>query len=431
MSRSTAPRPTPRQLLLDGGIALLLGGLVGAGTWLNTLTVYADSLPPPTWATYVSGGAIGAVLAVRRFVPMTTLIVCTLVFGVYRVTGGLDGGAATVALFLAITWVGLDDRSTLRNGVRAMSVAAMMGLVLWSLYLGPDSMAFGPADLGIQAYSILLNVFFFAAAWMLGDQLRLRREREASLAARSLELEAERERSAERAVIGERLRIARELHDVLGHHVSVMGVQAAAARRVLDRAPDKAAVALGQIEGSSRQAVTELQRVLALLREADDDPRGTQPAPVKLAQVAADMRAAGVEVTIQADPLPELPASLDLAVTRVVQESLTNVLRHGGPGTSAWVRVRARGGRIDLEVVDDGAGDPTRLGKDVASWSTGSGLIGMRERVELHEGGFEAGPVAPRGYAVRAWLPLPEETGDGAAVPGRAGETSSDAEVAG
>lgn len=409
--------PTPRQLLVDGVVAVLLGGLTVASTWLNTETVFADQLPSPSWVTYVSGAVIGLVLALRRVAPLGALVLCTVAFGVYRVTAGLDGGAATVALFLAITWAGLDGDARWRTPVRTASVLAMTGLVLWSLYLGPDAITFGAVELGIQAYSILLNAFFFVAAWIFGDQLRLRREREVALGARTLELEAERERSAERAVIGERLRIARELHDVLGHHVSVMGVQAGAARRILRRDPDRAEAALGQIEGSSRQAVSELQRVLALLRQEDDDPRGSQPAPVKLAQVAADVRAAGVEVTVQAETLPPLPASLDLAVTRVVQESLTNTLRHGGPGTSAWVRLRVRGGHIEVEVVDDGGGDTSGLADDVASWSTGSGLLGMRERVELHGGRFEAGPEAPRGYAVRAWLPLPADLATDGARP--------------
>lgn len=425
MDTDTPPYPTrtsplrrvgTRGLLFDAAIAVALAAMLVANGVLFTEVSIAE-IPAPPPITYVTGVAMCLALALRRVAPLSVLVVVAVAFTAYGFGGGLDTFGSNIVLFVATVSAGAHGRAPARDWVRGIVIAGLFGTIFWAFFRseGTDA-SFYALALG-QAYTLALNVFYFGAAWVFGDQVRLRREREtevvertAELAARTIELEAERARSEEEAATAERLRIARELHDVLGHHVSVMGVQAGAARRILGRDPDRASDALAAIEGSSRQAVVELQRVLKLLREPDDvDGRGPLGALGRLDDLADEVRRAGVAVTLQVAELPaDLPTDLDLAAVRVVQESLTNVLRHAGPGSSAWVKVRvADDGTIDLEVADDGRGTPMvdhRTGRRDGT-SRGSGLRGMRERVELHGGTFAAGPSTPRGWRVTATIP--------------------------
>ena len=217
----------------------------------------------------------------------------------------------------------------------------------------------------------------------------------------------QREERARRVVLDERLRIARELHDVVAHHVSVMGVQAAGARRVLDREPERAAAALETIEATSRQAVTELQRLLGMLRSTDDRGPGGDGRP-GVGQLAVLARASGdagmpVEVLVEGVPPDSLPATLDLSIYRIVQEALTNARKHGGPGSRAEVRVRFGFRSVEVVVSNDAGGaGPTRPVVEAG----GRGLVGMRERVGLFGGELTAGPRPEGGFVVRAVLPL-------------------------
>jgi signal transduction histidine kinase len=413
---AASPRPSPlrqlggRSLALDVSIAVVLTAfLVFHGYIFAALP--QTGAPAATALTWVSGVAMCLALAVRRIVPLTVLVVVAVAFSVYGFSGGLDVFGSNIALFLATVTAGSHGRAPARDRVRAVVIAGLFGTVFYAI-ARPGTVDAGLyALLAGQVYAVALNVFYFLAAWVLGDQIRLRHQREAELtartaelAARTAELEQERERTAEQAATAERLRLARELHDVLGHHVSVVGVQAAAAGRIVHRDPDRAAVALTSIEHASRQAVSELQRVLRLLRSDEGTGPGGLAVRARLDALARELRGAGLEVTCQVQGLETLPTEIDLAVGRVVQEALTNVLRHAGPGTSAWVRLVGHDDRVEVEVVDDARGTPVPGTGEVGS---GSGLTGMRERVELHGGRFSAGPVSPRGFRVRAELPLP------------------------
>jgi signal transduction histidine kinase len=210
-------------------------------------------------------------------------------------------------------------------------------------------------------------------------------------------------------VIDERVRIARELHDVLAHHVSVMGVQAGAARRMLDRAPDRATAPLAAIEESARSAVLELQRMLSFLRRDDEalEPfdRAPQPGLGQVARLVDDVRHAGVGVDLHTDgDLDTLPDTVHLSAYRIVQEALTNVLKHAGAPVHATVAIVRGDAAVTVEVVDDGRGP----GFADQVGGTGSGLVGMRERVLLHGGEFTAGPRQGGGFHVRARLPVAE-----------------------
>ena len=201
-------------------------------------------------------------------------------------------------------------------------------------------------------------------------------------------------------MLDERVRIARELHDVVAHHVSVMGVQAGAARRVMRQQPEKAEEALASIEGSSRQAVLELQRLLGILRrEGQDDALAPQPDLARLPELVA--QAGGdeltVELRVEGEPRP-LPGTVELSAYRVIQEALTNTHKHAR-ATHSTVRVAYGPSALEVEVVDDGRGGAAPAGG-------GHGLIGMRERVRLHGGHLRAGPRPGGGFAVHATFPL-------------------------
>lgn len=452
---STGPTPRPtaegpvsrRGVLWDSAIAAALAAMIIANGFLFVQLADAYELATPGPVAFISGAVMCLALAARRVAPVTVFVVVAVAFTVYGFNQGYDGLGSSVALFVACVSVGTHGRAVVRDWARGIVIAGLFGTIFYAFYLADRD---GVSVLALwfgQTYTIVLNIFYFAAAWVLGDQLRLRRQREddlaartAELSARTRELQAEQERSAEKARTDERLRIARELHDVLGHHVSVMGVQAGAARHVLRSDPAGAEGALQAIESSSRQAVTELQRALRLLRDNGDDTTEGGPEPPGglsgLERIADEVRRAGVAVTLQTSPLPELPVEVELAAVRVVQESLTNVLRHAGPGSSAWVKVGVRDATLHLEVADDGAGSPIGHLTDLDDAKPtghrdhgvvrGTGLDGMRERVELHGGSFHAGPVRPRGWRVTATLP--------AGTDGTGGESqsrSSDEEPAG
>jgi signal transduction histidine kinase len=254
-----------------------------------------------------------------------------------------------------------------------------------------------------QLIPLVVNLSLFLAMWALGSALGAGRRRSAELLDRTVALERQREANARRAVFDERVRIARELHDVVAHHVSVMGVQAGAARRVMQRQPDQAAEALSSIEASSRQAVTELDRLLGFLRRAgDDDGLAPQPALAQL-DVLIAQAAQGelhVDLEIEGDVRP-LSETLEVSAYRIIQEALTNTRKHS-PGASATVRVSYLPTALEVVVLDDGAGSISRGDEKTG----GNGLIGMRERTSLHGGHLRVGPRSEGGFAVHATFPL-------------------------
>ncbi|MGH2934300.1 MAG: sensor histidine kinase [Gaiellaceae bacterium] len=232
------------------------------------------------------------------------------------------------------------------------------------------------------------------AAWLIGSFIRSSRERS------TLEAEAAaRERAAEDAVAEERYRLARELHDIVSHNLSVVVLQAGGARAQGEHASGGA---LEKIERSSREALVEMRRLLGVLRESDDDAALTpQPGISQLESLAATIRAAGLEVDVAIEgDQADLPPALDLSAYRIVQEALTNTLKHAG-AACAQVRIRRHPDLLTIDVVDDG----TAIA-DVEHIGIGHGLVGMRERVAMFGGTLDAAPRAGGGFAVHARLPL-------------------------
>jgi signal transduction histidine kinase len=231
--------------------------------------------------------------------------------------------------------------------------------------------------------------------------LRAARLRARELEALTAELASEREERARLAVAAERTRIARELHDVVAHSVSTMVVQAEAGDELLVEHPQRAGEAFVAIQTTGREALTEMRRLVGLLRQGDRElALVPQPSMVRLEDLIARVREAGLAVELEVEgPTRPLPPGLDLSAYRIVQEALTNALRHAG-GAHAWVTLRYRDDALELGIVDDGHSGGN-------GESAGHGLAGMRERVKLYGGQLEAGRRPDGGYAVHARLPLP------------------------
>jgi signal transduction histidine kinase len=242
--------------------------------------------------------------------------------------------------------------------------------------------------------------FFFSSAlalipWLIGRNLRARAMRLAAA-------EREQEQRTRLALSQERARIAREFHDVVAHSVGVMVVQAEGARRVLDRDPERAREALDSIEQTGRTALAEMRRSLGVLRHDDVEPDlEPQPGLHDLDRLLEQAREGGLEVDVEVEGEPrELPQGVDLSAYRIVQEALTNAIKHAGP-VRTRVTVRYRAEELELQVSDDGPG-PSANGEA----GSGHGLIGMRERIASHGGELRTGPGPEGGFVVRASLPL-------------------------
>jgi signal transduction histidine kinase len=345
-----------------------------------------------------------APLAVRRRFPLAVLAStasAVLALIATRSVVGLAPIGLTIAFYTAVAWAP-------RRQAR-VAEPLLIGVVLVAGLLRP---------VDLSAEGALVNGTLLVVAWVLGTGTRRRRdqfraevvaaEHRADLEHRRAEVESER---AARAAADERLRISRELHDVIGHAMAVMVVQAGVAEQLLDSNPDQARQAIGEIAATGRGSLTEMRRLLAVLRDGDlgDDagPSPLTPTP-GLAQVpalAATVQAAGptVEVRVTGE-LDGLPPGLDLAAYRVVQEALTNALKHGRP-SAIVVAVTRTGQHLDVTVDDNGTGQGDGPG-------TGHGIAGMRERVAIYRGELSAGPAASGGFRVRAWFPLTARTSD-------------------
>lgn len=256
---------------------------------------------------------------------------------------------------------------------------------------------------------LVSNTIIFVTAWVLGDNLQTRRRYVAELESKAERMEQDRAEDARKAVTDERSRIARELHDVVAHNVSVMVVQAAGARRTLERDPARARAVIESIETTGRQALTEMRRLLGVLRADDEatDSRSPQPGVSQLDALVQHVRSAGlpVKISVQGSPIT-LGAGVDLSAYRIVQEALTNALKHAGPASA---EVLLRYGHDDLQVTvrDNGRGSAVAMALDAnARGAAGHGLAGMQERVNLFGGVLHAGPRRGGGYEVIATLPL-------------------------
>ena len=387
-----------RPALTDGGIAVLLCLLALLTIRLNWQATH----PLPTGEAVAFTIALMLPLAWRRRFPLAVLGVMTPVLILYRLAEVPEDMWSANAWWLALFGAGAFGTGRWRNWTRTAGVVAITGLVAYELSSARASGFQGSLAL-LWLVTLASNAAFFTWVWWFGDVMRIRREREGQLAERTRQLEREREENARRAVFDERVRIARELHDVVAHHVSLMGVQAGAARRVLGQRPERAEEALAAIEGTSRQAVLEMHRLLGFLRqERDDEALAPQPSMRQLGTLVTQMREAGLPVELKVEGRERaLPPGVDLSAYRIVQEALTNTLKHAGPAKVA-VTVRYGERAVEIEVIDDGRSTVPGTVRE----SGGNGLIGMRERVSLLGGRLQVGHHPEVGFSVRAHLPL-------------------------
>jgi signal transduction histidine kinase len=260
-----------------------------------------------------------------------------------------------------------------------------------------------------QAPTVISNALLIAAVWLLGHFVGVRRVYVGQLEERTAELEQARAELARRAVTEERLRLARELHDVVAHAISVIAVQSGVGAHIANTQPEEAAKALVAIEATSRGALEELRRLLGVLRQEHEPQGDLAPVPglADLDSLLAEVSKAGLAVKLRVNGTrPPVPAGVDLSAYRIVQEALTNVVKHAGPA-HAQVTIGYRDQDVTVEVTDDGQGAVTS-GSDGQAGS-GHGLIGMRERVAAFGGELEVGPRPGGGFRVAARLPLAAE----------------------
>jgi signal transduction histidine kinase len=337
----------------------------------------------PVFAFFVFAVACGVILW-RRSQPLAVLAV-TLVTA--ELSGILDysqvvGVSFLIALYSVARYVTSERWSYVALG-------AALVFVLSAPLTGEEMSA---ADIGF-------GLVVMAGVWYLGRRMRFRAER-------ALELEREREAEARRVVAEERTRIARELHDIVAHRVSLMTVQAGAAKTVAADDPAGALQAMEAVEQAGRQALDELRHLLDVLRpEAERDGLGPQPGIADVPRLVEQFADAGLDVSLTMEGMrTDLPARVDLSAYRIVEEALTNVLKHAGPSARTEVRLTTDHRRVAIEVLDDGHGATILPG-------SGHGIVGMRERALLLGGSLDTGPRPGGGFRLAALLPI----GDGPA----------------
>ncbi|MFP3992588.1 sensor histidine kinase [Streptomyces sp. E11-3] len=344
--------------------------------------------------------ALATAVALRRRAPEQMLLLVAAT-GVVQLISGVGVMAADFAMLVVIYTVAASSVTWARRfALVGGLLAAPLAQLRWP-----------------NAASVFGNILFagfamvpFALAWVMGDSIRTRRAYYAEVEERAARLEKEREAQAKVAVAAERARIARELHDVVAHNVSVMVVQADGAAYVLDTAPDQAKQALETISGTGRQALAEMRRLLGVLRTGEQQEAGEyvpQPDVEQIDELVEQVRDSGIPIDFKIEGTPRpLPSGVELTAYRIVQEALTNTRKHGGPNAGASVRIVYFDDGLGLLVEDDGKGAPHELYEDGGADGAGHGLIGMRERVGMVGGTLDAGPRPGGGFRISALLPL-------------------------
>jgi signal transduction histidine kinase len=387
-------RVTSRQLQI---VDLVVAGLAALVTVAHAA---ANPFPEAPFLAVILAGSG----ALRRRVPAVALVMATASVAVAIATGFGQGWGPES--FIAIPMYQVASVRDRRHSLPALAVTCVVFLVASAV---GDAAANGN---GFPALALVSVV----TAWFVGDSTRVRRLYVAGLADQAAQRQREAEERAQRSVAEERLEIARELHDVVAHSLSVIAVQSGVGRHVIDDQPGEAKKALAAVEATSRSALTELRRMLGVLRRDEGQPATLVPSPgvAALGALVGQVRAAGFEVTLDSGCVlaRTLSPSVQLSIYRIVQEALTNVVKHAGPAT-VRVDIRDETDALVLEINDDGRGvsgaaasgfgDTSSTGANVDM--SHHGIIGMRERVELFDGTFWAGPSPEGGFRVVASFP--------------------------
>ena len=383
-ARSTEPRTAPsrRSVAVDAGLA--------AATLVASMIAIGQASPAGLFSAVV----ITVPLALRRIRPLTAFWVVFV--GIF-----LAGSYFNIVMFIAVLLAAYSAVVYSRYRGAALISVPLAGLIITAIF----------SDTTLPVPGRLTALFILVPVALVGNAVLVWRRRVGDSQARLRQTQAEHEAATARALAAERARIAGELHDVVTHNVSVMVVQAGAARRVLAASPGEATAALLAVEASGRTAMIELQHLLGLLSPVDGmqppgaGPLRPQPGLDRLQPLIDRVAAAGLPVDLTVSGRPRaLPPGLDLACYRVVQEALTNVIKHAGQARTA-VRLDYRPDELIIDVTDDGPAVSARPGG-------GRGLLGLRERVSLYGGEFDAGPRPAGGWRVTARLPLEPQPAD-------------------
>jgi len=368
--------------------------LAAAFAVLSVIDLLGDGIGGPAWVAAPALGLMSALPLVRRRRPLLAVSAWAGLTAVLALVVASDGPLLVPFLGLFLFPYGAAARA---DGRRALLALPPVWLAMTATALSAETFVWG---------DIFFPAMFGSLFWLGGRAVRSRSRLTAELHEAAIRAGEDHEAGATQAVADERRRIAREMHDVVAHSVSMMVIQAGGARRILHRDPGRAVAAAALIERSGREALAEMRHLLGVLHAEDGHPPEFAPQP-RLREVdalVARARAAGVPVALHVDgERRDLPAGLDLAAYRVVQEALTNVMKHGG-GAATEVRVRYGGDAVEVTVADRGGGAlPVRLD------GSGAGLLGMRERVRVYGGELHAGRRAGGGFEVHVRLPVQDE----------------------
>jgi len=417
------PLPTAADGRADAGMAVaLFAGAVLSWVLYRTAGIYEDPASGPVSLLCLAGATLP--LAWRRRWPAAAAATVATAFVLIATLSVPELLVVNISLFIALYSVGAWEPSRWR--ATWVRVAVIIGMLVWllvSLFQAStdeevlekfDGVGVLSPMVAYMLIQLLTNILYFAGAYWFGDHAWASARDQARMRWRTRELQVERLRVEAQAVTIERLRLARELHDSVGHHVSLMGVQAAAARTLLDVDRERAAAAMEHVEDAAREAVDELHGLLTTLRvhESEGGPQeavgslGVDRIP-ELVEGACE---AGVRATYQVvgEPVP-LPPVTSLNLYRIAQEALTNVRKHAGASAQADVRLRYLADAVELEVADDGVG-LRRASSDGAAGRLG--LVGMRERVAADGGELLTAPRRLGGFVVRAQVPLRKDAAD-------------------
>jgi len=376
--------------ITDAVLAIAAAGLIAVAAWGSPRLIGSEAVAGPSWLLALLPLLLGAPLLLRRRAPllMWLTIWASITLLCLLAVNSLRGLAFTLVLFAAAYSLGA--HASLRRAVAGLALTAPVIVVI--SHRGGLALTFPQGEQGGHA-GVTLAALQLLAFWLAGVFVHARRQA-ASLTAHSTALQCQ----AEQATAAERARIARELHDIVAHHLSVIVLQAAGARA----SGNPAGATLEKIENSGRQALAETRRLLGVLRDPDEET-GLDPQPGigELDALAASVREAGLPVNLVINgDRAALPAAVDVSVYRIVQEALTNSLKHAGPAR-ADVTIGCAQDTVTVEVTDNGIGDPAPPAP-----ADGHGLAGMRERCAVFGGELAAGPRPGGGFAVRARLPL-------------------------
>jgi signal transduction histidine kinase len=364
--------------------------------------VLGDAMGMSPHAFLAWSGALMLPMVFRRTYPRTVFAVVALV-SLAQAVLFVPPLTANMTLLMALYTVAAGP--SFRWGVAAAVVTEA------GAFIAAFRFASGWND---QKYALGTSTVVVAGVWLLGLYMRTRRAYLRSVEERAARLERERDTEVQIAMAAERARIARELHDVVAHNVSVMVVQADGASYAIDTDTDRARRALEAISGTGRQALAEMRRMLGILRESDDaGSYAPQPGVEQLTDLVKQIRASGLPLEFAVEGVPlEMSQGRQLTVFRIVQEALTNTLKHAGPRATARVRLHYGDDAIEIRVTDDGRGAAAR------DDGHGHGLAGMRERIAIYGGDVRAGPRPGGGFEVVARIPVGEDASDENALGG-------------